>query len=316
MIFEFTKSNGEIAVKYNPSYVYINYQLSTPADSLTAVFNSGEFDDYKYVQVIYDEKIIFTGVVDLVKTVINKNGISQRVECRSMAGCLLDNQLMPQNIQNITDTVIYQHYLKPYNISVNKLTNKPLKEVLNITKGQSVYTLLSRYSSKVHNAQPRINQYGIAVLDGNINSNSFVFTNGFNSFDDNCYSCTEITVQHKRCGVISKVFVRNTLNETGYGLTVENKKAESRGISAVRYLDATPSSGNCIYDANRIINNSNKELLTITVKCPCIVFNPLGGSAKVIADEQYYENLEINNISYIYSTSGVFTTITMNEREI
>ena len=107
MIFEFTKTNGDKVIKNNPVYAYINSRVSVPADSLTAVFPSNDNNDYKFVRVIYDEKVIFTGIVDSNKTVINSKGVSQTYQCRSLAGCLLDTQLIPQNIQNITDTIIY-----------------------------------------------------------------------------------------------------------------------------------------------------------------------------------------------------------------
>jgi len=313
LIFEFTKPNGEKVTKYNPAYVYISCQLSTPADSLTAVFIGEDYNDYKCVRVIYEDKVIFTGVVDEVKTTVNEDGLSHTYRCRSLAGCLLDTQLMPQNIQNINDTAIYHRYLKPYGITIKNLTGKPLKALVNISKGQSVYSLLNYFCGKLYNTQPRINQYGEAVLNGEINSSSFVFTNGCNNLESNCYSCTEIQVENKRYGVISRVYVRNTLNGS-YGLTVKNKSAIEQDIDAVRYLDAEPSSGNCIYDADRIIENSNKASLAIKCKCPCFVFNPLGGEAKVVVNSKEYSNLEINSVSYMYSKNGVVTTITMNRK--
>lgn len=314
MIFEFIKTNGDKVIKNNPVYVYINSRVSVPADSLTAVFPSGDNNDYKFVRVIYDEKVIFTGIVDSNKTVINSKGVSQAYQCRSLAGCLLDTQLIPQNIQNITDTIIYHRYLRRYGISVKELSNKPINGVLNVGRGKSVYTLLSTYCKKLFDAEPRINQWGEAVLDGKINSGSFVFTNGYNNLSKNCYSCSEINIENSRYGIIGKVYVRTGVEELGYGLPVINKKADERAVDTVRYLDASTGSGNCIYDAQRIIESSNNNALSLSVVCPCLVYNPLGGTAAVIANGDTYSDLFINGVSYTYTAAGIFTKITMNER--
>lgn len=315
MIFEFTKIDGSKERKNNPTYVSVNCLLSAPADSMTAVFKyDGKYMDYKLVKVIFDERVIFTGVVDTQKITVNSEGEYLTILCRSMAGCLLDNQLQPQNIQNITDSVIYERYLRQYGIGINTITNKPCTGVINIGKGVSVYELLSEYSNRVFACEPRINIFGTAILNGDINSVNFHFTNGTNSLNENSFYCSNIEVENNRYGVISTVYVRNSLNETGYSLKIKNENALKRGIDAVRYLDATPSSGYCTYDATRVINNSNEQSRVIKVVCPCFVYNALGGTASVNAGGNLYKNLKINAVSYVFGKSGVVTTITMNEK--
>ncbi|MEE0858625.1 MAG: hypothetical protein U0M12_04045 [Acutalibacteraceae bacterium] len=315
MIFKFTKTDGSEEIKTSPTYVSINCLLSAPADSMTAVFKySGKYTDYKLVKVIFDERVIFTGVVDSQKITVNSKGEYLTVSCRSMAGCLLDNQLQPQNIQNITDSVIYERYLKPYGIGINTVTNKPCISVINIGKGVSVYELLSEYSYRVFACEPRIDIFGKAILNGDINSVNYHFTNGANAMDKNSFYCTSIEVENSRYGVISAVYVRNSLNETGYSLKIENENAINRGIEAVRYLDATPTSGYCTYDATRMIKNSNKQSKTIKVVCPCFVYNALGGNASVDIEGLLCKNLKINSVSYVFDKSGVVTTINMNEK--
>ncbi len=315
MVVEFTKINGFTVQKNNPTYISINSRLSVPADSLTIVFRyNGEYTEYKYVKVVYDEKIIFKGVVDSQKITVNKKGEYLTVYCRSLAGCLLDNQLQPQNIQGITDSVIYNSYLKPFNISINKITNKPCSQIINIGKGISVYELLCEYSSRVFNCQPRITPQGIAVLNGNVSCVNYSFTNGVSNLDENSYYCTSVEVEYNRYGVISQVYVRNNLNDTGYCLILENKEAKQRGIECKRYLDATPLSGFCTYDGTRIIDDSNKQSINIKVICPCFVYNPVGGTAKVSSGNNVYENMEIYSANHIFSKSGVSTILKMKKK--
>ncbi|MEE0931362.1 MAG: hypothetical protein UIM53_10205, partial [Acutalibacteraceae bacterium] len=174
--------------------------------------------------------------------------------------------------------------------------------------------LLCEYSSKVFNCQPRITPQGVAVLNGNIGGSNYSFTNGVSTLDENSYYCTSVEVEYNRYGVISQVYVRNNLNDTGYSLILENKEAQQRGIECKRYLDATPSSNFCTYDGTRIINESNKQSTSIKVVCPCFVYNPVGGTAKVNSGNSVYENMEIYSANYIFSKNGVSTILKMEKK--
>ena len=148
MIFEFTNSNGAITRLYKPYFMKINSSLSENADTLTAVFKGSiEFSDFKYLKVIFDEKTIFTGVVDSVINSVDENKIQFVINCRSMSACLLDNHIQPQNMQNITDEIIYERFLKPFKIDINKISNKPYSRIINFGKNTSMYDVVKEYSS-------------------------------------------------------------------------------------------------------------------------------------------------------------------------
>lgn len=312
MIFEFTNSNGAITRLYKPYFMKINNSLSENTDTLTAVFKGSiEFSDFKYLKVIFDEKIIFTGVVDSVINSVDENKIQFVINCRSMSACLLDNYIQPQNMQNITDEIIYERFLKPFKIDINKISNKSYSRIINFGKNTSMYDVVKEYSSKVFSAEPYINSNGIAILNGEINSNSFYFSNLHNPLVVNSYYCTNITVQNSRRNVISKVYVKNSVNETGYNLAVQNESALNNMIDCVRYLDATPHSGNCVYDANKMIDNSNKKSFICTVKAPCLVYNPVGGTAVVNMDGNVFERLKIISVVYTYINNRVESEIKM-----
>ena len=312
MILEFTNSNGAITRLYNPYFMKINSSLSENSDTLTAVFKgSVEFSDFKYLKVIFDEKIIFTGVVDSVINSVDENQIQFAVNCRSMSACLLDNHIQPQNMQNITDEVIYERFLKPFNIDINRISNKAYSGIINFGKNTSMYDVVKEYSSKIFSAEPYVNLNGVAILNGEINSNSFYFSNLHNPLTLNSYYCNSISVMKNRRGIISRFYVKNSAKETGYNLVVENENAGVLGAECVRFLDATPHSGNCPYDANRMIEKSNQQSLEYTVKCPCLVYNPVGGNAVLDIDGKVYENLIIKSVAYTYSNSNIESEIKM-----
>lgn len=312
MIFEFTDTEGKLIRLYKPTYMKINLSLSDYADTLTAVFRgSTEFSDFKYLKVIFDEKIIFTGVVDSITNSVDEKGRCFNVNCRSMLACLLDNHIQPQNIQNITDEILYERFLKPLRIGISSISNRPCTGIINVGKNTNIYSVLREYSSKVFSATPYVNFNGIASLNGEINNNSFYFSNINNPLRTNSYFCNSILLENNRKEVISKVYVKNSTNETGYNFIVENENAVNNGIERVRYLDATPNSGNCMYDANRMIDESNRKGLVCTVKAPCLVYNPIGGTAVVNMDGKVFENLIIASASYTYSVNGIESEIKM-----
>lgn len=312
MIFEFTDTDDKLVRLYNPAYMKINLSLSSYADTLTAVFRGNtEFSVFKYLKVVFDEKVIFTGVVDSITNTADEKGRSFIVNCRSMLACLIDNHIQPQNIQNITDEIIYESFLKPLSLGINSLSNKPYSGIINVGKGTNIYSVLKEYSSKVFSDTPYINANGVVSLNGEINSNSFYFSNLYNPLTANSYYCKSIALENNPKEIISRVYVKNNINETGYNFVVDNEKALNNGVERVRYLDATPNSGNCIYDANRMIDESNRKSLVCIIKAPCLIYNPIGGTAVVNMDGKVFENLVIVSASYTYGVDGIESEIKM-----
>lgn len=315
VIFEFTTVDNNIITRKDCLSARLICNVELNADKLTAVFKGSNIgQEYKLVRVYLDEKVIFTGVVDVIKTKVNKNGIYETIECRSLMAYLLDNHLQPQNIQNITDRIIYERYLKPYGIKINAISNKPYYGAICIGKGVNIYKVISEYSKRIFNSVPRINHNGVAILNGDMNNGNFYFTNGTNSLKDNIYYFTDAQIENRRLNVISKVYVHNDNTENGYSLIINNNQSINRDIQCVRYLDAT-ASGNCTYDANTMINKSNAQSMLITVKCCCFVYNPLGANAVVNICGKEYNNLIVKEAEYIFDENGITSTIVMNERE-
>ncbi len=312
MIFELTNVNTSTTRLFNPYYMKIKASLLDDTDTLTATFRGvNEYSEYKYIRVIYDEKIIFTGVIDSIVNSVNEYGKELTLNCRSMSACLLDNHLQPQNMQNITDEIIYARFLQPYKIGINNISNKSYNGIIDITNNTSVYDLIKEYSQKVFSALPYINSDGVAILNSDINSTKYYFSNISNSLTSNSYYCTSVITENNRRGVVSRVYVKNNPNETGYNYIVKNDSALSDQIDCIRYIDATPYSGRCTYDANRMINSSNQKRLICRVKCPCLVYNPIGARATVSVDDRVIENMMISSVTYTYKNNKIESEIIM-----
>lgn len=315
MIFEFTTVNNTIITKKECISANIECDMENSVDLLTAIFiGNGNSTEYKSVRVYIDEKVIFTGVVDSIITTVNKQGIYEMIKCRSLMAYLLDNHLQPQNIHSLTDGIIFERYLKPYGIKIDKILNKPYHGAICVGKAVNIYTVIKEYSKRVFNSIPRINHNGVAVLDSTVNDKNIYFTNGVNSLNDNIYCCTDIKVENRRTQVISKVYVHNDNSQSGYPLVINNNQALNREIQCERYLDATLADS-CTYDANKLINKSNSQSKIITVKCNCFVYSPLGANAVVNVCGLEYKNLIVKSVEYTFNENGITSIVTMNERE-
>lgn len=294
MVIEFAGTNGSRVRKNNPVSVTVSSRQDIPADTADIRYiYDGSFEEYGFVKIFFDEKLIFRGIVDGQKITVGKDGSYVDIACRSMAGVLIDNHLRPQNISGLTDSIIYNSFLKPFDIDIDRITNKSCPELINIGKGVSVYSLIEEYSRRVFRKNVRINAQGKAFLSGEINTSGYFFCDGEVSLAKNSYRYNKISLSRSRKNVISKVCVRSSDKETGYSLELKNRELKGFSGGCVRYFDAAPSGGHCIQDARDMIENSNRNSFIITLECPCFIYSPLYGKAQVLFDGKLYDNMEV-----------------------
>ena len=294
MVIEFTGVNGSVIRKNNPVSVTVSSRQDIPADTadIRCIYD-GSFEEYRFVKIFFDEKLIFKGIVDGQKITVGKDGGYVDIACRSMAGVLLDNHLRPQNISGLTDSIIYNSFLKPFEIDIDRITNRSCPELINTGKGMSIYKLIEEYSRRVFRRNARINAQGRAFLSGEINPSGYFFCDGEVSLEKNCYRYKEISLNRSRKNVVSRVYVRSSDRETGYSMELRNRDFKEASGGCVRYFDAAPSSGYCIQDARDMIEVSNRDGFIIMLECPCFVYSPLYGNAQVLFDGKLYDNMEI-----------------------
>lgn len=315
MIIEFTKVDGSKVYRVDCIKAEMRNYNSGYIDTFRVVFeNNVSYCDYKFINVIYDNKSIFKGIVDSQKILYNNSGKFLTVECRSIIGLLIDKYIRPQNLYRITDNIIYQKYLKPLNININKITNKPCLSVINTGKNMNLYELISEYSSKVFHCEPKITAEGIVVLNGETEETYYNFSDRSSNVKDS-FICKEIQLENKRKDIISKIYIRNKENEIGYGLVLENKNALKRGIDSERYIDIAPPSKSCIYDGMKMINTSEKNSLKIKIFCSSFINKSTMCVANVIVDGEVFKNMEVQSAFTIFDKDGVSTVLEMSRKE-
>ncbi len=306
MLMEWTDIHDNKVLKNNPLKITIHANQKEYCDIMTVVYRyDEEFSFYREVKFVFDDKTVFRGMVDK-QTLTHKDGkIYLELHCRSLAGYLTDNEVQPQNVNNITDSVIYHSYMENFGLSVHRIANKPYNGIMNIGKNMSIYDLAEKYCQSVFHTAFRVNSDGTAFFDGNINDITYSFTNGLTDLSENIYSYSAICLEYDRKSVVSQVNVKSSVAENDYTLAVKNPYAQKQKISSVKYLDATPSGGKCIFDAEKLIQNSNQQAVMITVSCSCFVFNALHGKAVVHYQGETFANAEIVQVDYCFEKGKV-----------
>ena len=306
MLMEWTDIHNNKVLKNNPLKITIHAGQSEYADTMTVVYRYDEaFTFYKEVKFVFEDKTVFRGIVDKQILTHKEGKIYLELHCRTLAGYLTDNEVQPQNVNNITDSAIYHSYMEKFGISVHHIANKPYNGIMNIGKNRSIYDLAEKYSQSVFHTAFRVDSDGTAFFDGNSNTTTYVFTDTFTDLSVNTYSYTALCLEYDRKAVISQVNVKSSLAENDYTLAIKNPYAEKQKISSVKYLDATPSGGRCIFDAEKLIQDSNQQAIMITVYCSCFVFNALHGKAVVHYQGEIFDNAEIIQADYCFEKGKV-----------
>ena len=312
MILEWTDIDGHKILKNNPLKITVNSSTNMYCYTMTVIYPyENDFRDYCEVKFIFDEKTVFRGMVDSQRFIRSRQKQYLLITCRTLAGYLTDNFLQPQNLRNITDSVIYHTYLEPFGISCHTLANKPYNGMLNIGKNVSIFDMAQRYCKEVFHTDFTVNCEGIAFFDGNSNTTEFVFTDGRTNLNENTYSYYDMDLTYQRKNVIAQIKVKNTVNANAYTVTLHNPYAENRKIQCIRYLDATPSGENTVHDGETMIENANRQSFCAVLKIPCFVCNPLHAAARLYYGGNLFDNLEVTGTDYLFEHGKSYTTITL-----
>ena len=315
MILEWTDIQNNKICKNNPLKITIHTSQTERCDSMTVVYrDNGNFTSIREVKFIFDDKTVFRGMVDS-QTVTHKNHQHYlEIHCRTLAGYLTDNEIQPQNINNITDSVIFADYLEPFGIEVQHILNRPYNGMMNIGKSRSIYDFIENYCQNVFHTAFRVDSQGTAFFGGECNPVTYYFTDSLTDLTQNAYAYTSIRIENNRKEIISQVRVKHSVNENDYGLVIQNSYAQTQNIQRVCYLDATPSGGKCIFDATKMIETANQKATVITIECPCFVYNALGGKAVVCYQNRLFDNGEIVQADYHFENGKIHSILKISQR--
>lgn len=307
--FVFTDIYDKELIAY-PLSVTINMEEGVPADDLTATFCYFESDELKGVKVYDESEVVFTGVVDEQITSSFERGDILKINARSMAAVLLDNESVPVSYNHPSTSVIESRHIKPFGIRASEELSDTYFGTHTVLKGESNYKAVESFCKKVYNTTPRINNSGEFCFDGVNKGENVVFSNDGKGID-----YCEFSENIKRCEPISKVRIK-VVNSSGYHSVVENEDAIKRGIVRERYLNAVLTDTPAIY-AQSMIKNSNKKAYCVTLLCKGQHVGAFGCNA-VIKDsiKGELDNLYVSAVRYQINNDKEVTTITLKRKDI
>lgn len=278
-----------------------------PADILAAVFVCEEgLPELKSVTLTDEDKVLFKGNVDK-QTVYIGNGVSLlKLTCRSMTSALLDSEAYPRCYVLPSIDVLYEACLKPYGIKgvIGKCDTFSTAYVVN--KGMSNWQVIDDFCTRYLNRKPKITPDGYLDISGENNCEDVLFSNS------DGYMFSEMTKTLNRHSQISHVMARLSLHD-GYSYTVTNSEAVERGIRNVRYLNCAELPNEYLSLADKIIENSKKNSVEYTLKCPYMLLDVLGAEATLDDGKTRESGLRIAACEYHLDSGGEYTEIKLRK---
>lgn len=307
--FKFKDVDDNDIILNNPIYIVINQDEKIPADDLSVTFpllkDIGELCE---VEVFDDDKIVFKGVVDEQQNVLSDALYFTKINARSMAANLLDNESRPVNYTDVSTSVIFSRHILPNAIKSFRGDIITYKGNLNISKGTTDWQAFYTFAQKAYNKTPRITAEGIADFNGINSDETLTFSNS------NGIKYSSLKENKKRCKLISDVYMK-TKQSGGYDAVIRKDSIISRKINRRRYVDISVSRNFSLPEV--IINNSIGNSYEVTIITPERILEKLG--AKVRIEDGglgVIDGLYISSIYYRLTPDTEETTLILKkERE-
>lgn len=291
-----------------PLSAVLSRDLNTPADNLTLEFPFVLERELAFIDVYYDDKKIFSGIVD-EQIILLQKGVKSKLVCRSKAALLLDNEAKPQSFTDVSAKLLFERYAKPLGFNLRDAQDATLKGNFVVKKGVSCWQVLQDFSKAVWGAVPYV--FGDDLyLRGVPFGSEIVFSDSgrgvaFTSFEYN----------RLRCKMISKVRVKVKSGED-YKVLVNSNDAQKSKVVRERYLNATELSNKTLADADRLIKASETASEKAVLTVPLCMTDVLSWSVCVESkDLGRLDGFCVTGIRYSISENEEFTRLTLKRKE-
>lgn len=306
-----TLAGGRKITLPSPASIAVDAAYDIPADAFEAVFPAEKLlDTGEFISLTaeLDGKIIFDGLADEQRLIKNKDGLFLRLQARSRAGMLLDNEAIPQTFYRARLTDIYNAACGQYGFAGVLYDKNPTLSSFTVAKGQSEWQALESFCRQALELRPYIeNNYVVArrrraqgrLLISNTAAGGLRFSS--------------LAVCNSRYGIISKVILKNAATGV-YDTAVYNPRFNELNLRRKRYI-APPKdwSGDPKRGADRLMRDSMLKKVLVTAELTGLVY-ARPGDAAVIADTAargIEGELTVFAARHTADENGSFTTLTL-----
>ncbi|WP_099204669.1 hypothetical protein [Scatolibacter rhodanostii] len=276
---------------------YFNREEGVPADSLTVKFSADSVWENLYRVYAYQEgELVFSGIVDEQNTHLDKKGFTVELVCRSLAALLLDNEAEPMTLRNPSWRVMCLKYAESFGLSAKESVHSvEVKGDFEIKKGESCWTVLSRYAEQFLGGKLTVNKKGELLW-----KQEEPRTRELHSI---------ISAQQRYCPYkkISRIWIQNAAG--AYQIGYNNEKTE--GISRQRFFSYQDNRSPIAY-----VNQTEQEVVQWEIQCADFIMAEPGDRVQLnITGFLPQTDLYIHRIRYTESADGVRTIFVLREKE-
>lgn len=302
---------GETITLNAPIYVRMNSSEDAPADDINVVFPINDnVDELCKIKVYQGDTLIFNGIVDKQQISYDIDGAILKIQARSTAAILLDNEAMPQNYNIASFADIFNRHAKPYGFNLLCNDDRTFCSDFHVYKGMSEWEVLSDFCKQFLSTFPRVDHNNNIYLGTNHINNGICFSN---TQDGVRYTSISKTINRHYLYSVVKV---RTDNNGQYDTVVLDEDSIRHRINKTRYFSAVDSKNNSIQYINALLQRSRKKAMGIDVICPTV---PCVKVSEIVSIDDpiigKIENLVVYSTQYILSNTGEFSRISLRRSD-
>lgn len=294
MIYIGTDPGGRRVKLPVPQRVRLNRCAEAPADSFSGVFpfqpGTGNLTGIQ----IYGEdgELCFEGIVDEQTSAFGSSA-AMKLEARSRAALLLDNEAVPASIYNSSLPLIFARCAQPYGFTQYVGDSRSFAGELNIVKGMSEWQAAELFCKKFLLVTPRM-ENGVFNATGKGTGGTLCF-GGKNGIR---YSSLSLTNAY--CRMLSELAV------AGDGAALFRcEEARVLGVRRRRFLTAGQN-------ADALFRAAEKNAMEVKIECPGEIPGLPGMKAAVEAPGLGgLAGLSVSKVDYILEPEGEVTRFSL-----
>lgn len=285
-----------------------------PCDSLefTAPFQlkGAEFCE---ITVYLNGSLLFEGIVDEQKLSSSKSGRTITLCCRNKTALLLDNEVRPNIYFQLTSQQIFEEYAKPFGVLKAEFPYAAKKNFIQIKKGASRWKVIEEFCLQVYKVPPYVNRNRVLVTNP-LTSRSFTISNTQNG----ALRFSKLDVKQNNHKVISRIYMKTGTDTYTYfyAYVLDNPNATAHKIAQERYFHPVSKvTALAMEEVQRIVRDSNREQLVVTVSLPFLQDISIGDSIFIVDECFSNNNLFVSSITLKASEKdGVVTQLTLMDK--
>lgn len=275
----------------------ISKEEKVPADGLVIRVKEVGLPVLKSLEVVNGEEVIFSGDVDEQIEEVSLSPYTELV-ARSRAALLIDNEATPLSLVNPSFEDLFIRFALPFGFTSYKGENRELQGTFTVKKGESCYSVLSRFVSRAYGRFLRC-EGQVICLDDEVSEDTL----------DLSVKLESLRVYNLRCERISKVMVKLRKGE-GYSAEVRNENALTEGINRVRYVNAESNEVQTVKEADRIVLKGEDESFYAEALCRGLLTDVLGKSVLL----KGFEKLYVSSLKITLGKNGEYTRLVLRRK--